>query len=220
MRLLILGGTGPSGILLLREALAANHTLVVYARSPHKLPPDLHSHPSITVITGQLTDVDNLTEAVKGVDAVLSFLGPPSRSLTSHPRSTPIAHAYTALIEAMKKHGVKRLIAMGTPSIVDASDKYNFKLRLIVNIVYWIAYGAYKDILALAEVIRKEGEDLDWTIVRVPLLTNGTGQGVIVGYIGDGKTGATLTRAGFATFVLQELDQGDWIHKSPIISSA
>lgn len=220
MRLLILGGTGPSGIKLIEEALAASHTVVVYARSPGKIPDAIATNPAVTVVEGQLTDAEKLTEAMQGVDAVLSALGPVVQMGPFYASDTPLAHAYSLVIDVMKKQGVRRLIALGTPSMKDENDHFNFIMSTLVSGVALLAHNAYNDIVAVGKVIRSEGAELEWTIVRVPLLTNYDNKEVVAGYVGDGKTGTTLARAGFAHFVVGELEKGEWCRKAPLISSA
>jgi putative NADH-flavin reductase len=226
MRVVILGGTGPTGILLIEEALAAKHTVVVYARSPQKLPPHLtaqqqqqQSDPQITIVKGELEDAEALDTALSGgVDAVLSALGP----TLGNPSGTPIARGYAAVIAAMRRAGVRRLIALGTASIKDAAhDKRSVVYGAMVVAVATGARTAYKDIVAVGEVIRA-CEDIDWTIVRVPVLKNEENRVVRAGYVGDGEAGAgyTLARRGFAVFVVQELEKGEWIKKAPLITSA
>lgn len=217
MRVVILGGTGPSGILLIEEALAAKHTIVVYARSPQKLPAHLSKHPDITIVKGELQDVAALATALAGAHAVLSALGP----TLGNPSGTPIAHGYAVVLEAMRRAGVKRLIALGTTSIKDAKDKFSFVYSGMIASVYAGAHSAYKDIVAVGETIR-ESEDIDWTIVRVPVLKNDNNREVRAGFVGDGGAGAayTLSRRGFAVFVVQELEKGEWIKRAPLITSA
>jgi putative NADH-flavin reductase len=220
MRVIILGGTGPSGILLIKESLAAKHTVVVYARSPQKLPERLREHPDVTIVKGELEDAQALDAAFAGggVDAVLSALGP----TFGNPSGTPIARGYAVVIEAMRRAGVKRLIALGTVSIKDdAHDAYSVVYATMVTGVWLGARSAYKDIVAVGEVIRAS-QDIDWTIVRVPVLKNDENRVVRAGYVGDGVAGAayTLSRRGFAVFVVQELEKGEWIKKAPLITSA
>jgi putative NADH-flavin reductase len=217
MRVVILGGTGPCGILLIEEALAAKHVIVVYARNPQKLPAHLNKHPDITIIKGELEVSKALDTALAGADAVLSALGPSF----GNPSGTPIARGYSAVLEAMRRQGVKRLIALGTPSIKDEQkDKFSTVYYMMVTAVAWGAHSAYKDIVAVGEVIRG-CEDIDWTIVRVPVLKNDRNREVRAGYIGDDGAGAgyTLARLGFAVFVLQELEKGEWVKQAPLISS-
>ena len=84
-----------------------------------------------------------------------------------------------------------------------------------------VTHNIYKDVVAIGETVRTEGADLDWTIVRVPLLNHKDEREVIAGYVGDGKTGVNLARVGFAAFVMKELhDSPQWVKKCPLISSA
>ncbi|KAI0259326.1 NAD-binding protein [Gloeopeniophorella convolvens] len=216
MRVVILGGTGPTGILLIEEALAAKHALVVYARSPQKLPAHLSKHPDIQIVKGELADADAgaLDAALAGAHAVLSALGPAFAS----PAGTPLARGYAAVLAAMRRAGVRRLIALGTPSNRDAHDRWHPVFAAMVLAVAVGARSAYKDIVAVGDAVR-ESEDVDWTLVRVPVLKNDKARGVRAGYIGDGKAGYTLTRVGFAVFVLDELERGEWVKQAPLVTS-
>jgi len=218
MRVLILGATGAAGVLLIQEALAASHTVVVYARSPDKLAEEIRHDPRVTVHKGELDDREALSSAIMGVDAVLSALGPSVSRGPMHPKGTPLARAYSLIIELMIGHRVRRLLALGTPSITDPSDKFSLRMSIIVNGVATLARTAYEDVVAIGETIRTQGNDLDWTIVRVPLLSGANDKNLVVGYVGDGKTGIWVTRAGFASFVVQELEKNEWVKKAPLIT--
>ncbi|KAF5373762.1 hypothetical protein D9758_000859 [Tetrapyrgos nigripes] len=221
MRLLILGATGPVGILLAREALTSleNCSLVLYIRSPDKVPEDIKSNPAVTIIEGQLTNLESLSGAMEGVDAVLSALGPSVRKGPFHPSGCPLAAAIENVIQIMHKKGIKRLIVLGTASITAPEDKPDIKFKALVTAVSLGAHNAYKDVVAIGENIKKES-DLDWTIVRVPLLTDKEKRDVVSGFIGDGKVGTTLARVGFGVFVIRgllKMNNSAWIRKAPVI---
>ncbi|KAI1797512.1 NAD(P)-binding protein [Ganoderma leucocontextum] len=220
MHILILGGTGPCGIQLIQQSLEMNHTVVIYARSPQKLPADISANPSVTLVEGELTNAEKLTSAMQGVHAVLSALGPAVKNGPFHPSNTPLAHAYALIIEAMKGQSVKRLIALGTPSMKDEHDKFSLIISGLVTSVATFAHNAYKDVVAIGETIRAaDPHELVWTIARVPILNGYEDRSVIAGYAGDGKVGTRLARPAFAAFVLGELEQNEWCHKAPLISS-
>ena len=220
MHLLILGGTGPCGIQVIQQALEANHTVVVYARSPQKLPAHISANPSVTVVEGQLTDKEKLSAAMSGVHAVLSALGPPTKIIPSLSSDTPLAHAYQLIIETMKQQNVKRLIALGTPSIKDEHDHFSLIMSTLVTGISVLARSAYKDIVAVGQMIRAaDPSELVWTIARVPFLDDREDRSVVAGYIGDGKVGFHLGRPAFAAFVLRELEENQWCLKAPVISS-
>jgi len=219
MRILILGSTGPTGILLVREALATfdESAIVLYVRTPEKLPEDLKQNPNCIIIQGQLDNDDALSKALEGVDVVLSALGP---AQFTHPPGTPLAHAYERIIRLMKVHKVNRLLALGTASIEDPSDHFNITYYSMVKSVSISMRNAYKDIRAIAAVI--QASELEhWTIVRVPILSNDTARETIVGYIGDGKTKhhVKLNRVGFAAFVVEEISKKQWDRKVPLLVS-
>lgn len=222
MRVLVLGGTGLVGIQLSRECLSVFHcSLILFVRSPEKIPEDLASNSAVIVIQGQLNDQDALSKAMEGVDVVLSALGPSVKKGPFHPSGTPLAHAFSSIIQLMHQHQIKRLIALGTASITDPADKFSLQYSVLVNGVAVFARNAYLDVVAIGETIRRDGADLDWTIVRVPLLNNHASKEVIAGYIGDGKTKSTsLSRAGFAAFVTAEIDKRAWVQKAPLICSS
>lgn len=48
-KILILGATGPTGILTVQAALERNHIVTIYARTPSKLPSTIFNHPNIKV---------------------------------------------------------------------------------------------------------------------------------------------------------------------------
>lgn len=217
MHVLILGATGPCGILFVKEALGASHTVVIFARSPEKLPEEIKNDTRVTIVKAELDDESALSTVMENVDAVLSALGP-KLSYGTYPSGDPLARAYSLIIKVMLAHSVKRLIALGTPSITDPHDKSSLKWTLIVGGIKTLEPRVYSDIVGIGNVIRTEGDALDWTIVRVPFLTNSSSRNVVAGYVGDGKTGTTLSRAGFAGFVLQELAKNEWVKEAPLIT--
>ena len=68
----------------------------------------------------------------------------------------------------------------------------------------------------VVEVVRES--DLDWTIVRVPMLTDGPKTGEIkVAWVGKGM-GMRISREDLAAFLLEQLDDDTYIHQAPAIS--
>lgn len=217
MHFLILGATGASGILITRKALELypDASIAIFARSPDKVPKDIAHNPSVSIIKGELSDLDALSTAIQGVKVVLSALGP----FQSHPPGNIIATFYSHLIDMMIEHGIKRFILLGTASISDPKDRFSLVFKLLIAGVRLGAYNAYQDIVAIGEVIRTKGDALDWTIVRVPILTNNESEEVVAGYVGDGITGYTLSRKAYAAFTVHEVENMEWIKDAPLISS-
>jgi len=240
MRFLVFGGSGPSGIALIRKALEVypDSTIYIYVRSPQKIPEDLSGNPSVVVIHGSLTELDKVEAALLGrtvdddkhpsheigssgspIDVVLSALGPTG---PLHSFNRPITKFYESLIDLMAKHSVKRLLVLCTPSHPDPNDRHSLVMFGIVSTVSTLAYPAYAEFRDVGEMVRKKGEEkgLEWTVVRVPILTDQDWEGVVAGYVGDGKTGSVLARKAFAAFCIGEIEKKEWVGKAPIISNA
>jgi uncharacterized protein YbjT (DUF2867 family) len=210
MKVAVFGATGHVGNLFVELALNAGHEIVAYVRNPKKM---RIQNPKISLVVGDLLNAEKIDEAIKGADAVVSVIGPLGRQDT-----LIFAPAYERIIDSMKKNGVKRLIALGTPSVPDAHDRFNFIFWALTFGVGLIIHHGYTDMKTLGQDIRESG--LDWTIVRVPLLTNRPKKGnVKVGYFGAGVDWPRLTRADFADFLVKQLTDRTHVGKAPAISN-
>ncbi|CAA7262112.1 unnamed protein product [Cyclocybe aegerita] len=218
MRLFILGATGPSGIELVRRAFQVHPdcTIVVYVRSPNKLPDDIQKNPSVTIVKGNLDELDKVDQALEGVDAVLSALGP----IPGQVGIKPIATFYGHLIDLLYKHNIKRFIPTSTASFPAPEDKRNWKFSLIVGMVHTFMKDMYNEVVEIGRVVTTKGADLDYTIVRVAVLTNADSDAVAAGYIGDPRIGLMLARKAYAAFCIDELEKRRWVKKVPAISNA
>lgn len=209
MRITVFGSTGHVGRLFVHEALAEGHTIVAYARSPQKL---ASFGGRITVVRGDLSDAEKICAAVQGADAVVSVLGPVGLQ-----RELIFTPAYRIIIAAMKTHGVKRLIALGTPTIRDEADRFNLIFEVLIFVVGLIINKGGEDIATVGALVRESG--LDYTLVRIPLMHNGTARGITIGAFGAGVWWPFITRADFVEFLLSELTNPTHIRKVIAISN-
>lgn len=219
MHILLLGATGAIGLHVADELLAASHTLVIYARSPQKLPESILSNSHAQIIKGELSDHITFESALDRVDTVISTLGPEGRK---HPKGTPLAKFYAYLLDRMKARGIKRIIALSTPSYQHPLDKSSLFLRFVIFIIWAFFGGSYDDVIAIANTISEAGkydQDLEWTVIRVPMLTNEKRRSYVAGYAGDGKTSNQLARLAYAVFIVDELEKKEWLGKLPVLSS-
>lgn len=211
MNITVFGGTGTTGLLVIDKALQRGHTVTAYARTPTKIQ---IQHKNLRIVKGELVKSDKIEEAVKGADAVISILGP-----TQHTKGLVIAEGIKNILEVMKKTGVRRLIAIATPSFKDRNDKFQFGFSFGAFMVKTLLRDSYDNIVLTGKYITES--NLDWTIVRIPMLSNKTATGNInVGYLGDGTISLfSLSRADLADFLLQQLNNPKYIHKAPAISN-
>jgi len=210
MKITVFGSTGPSGQLIVKQALSKGYDVVAYARDPSKI---MFEDKNLKIVKGNLNDITALENAISGADAVVSILGP-----STNVKTTELSDGTQNIINAMKKHNVRRLVAMGTASVNDDNDLSVFKFRLLVRIVRKVIPGAYREIRLMGKIIRESA--LDWTLVRLAMLTNGPAKGIKhVGYYGKDKINLMVTRADLATFFVDLVESRAYIQKAPAISN-
>ena len=210
MRITVFGATGGTGRRLVEQAIAEGNEVVAYVRNPSKL--DMENE-HLTVVQGELTDEELIEKAVKGVDAVISLLGPRGGS-----KSKPLTHGIQNIIAAMKKQGVRRLVITSTLSAKDPNDLPDFKTKSLVNLVKVTMHDAYEDIVSTAETVRNS--DLDWTIVRLTMLNNKPKSGKVrAGYVGRGDVGTWISRADVADFMLKQVQDTTYLRQAPAITN-
>lgn len=212
MKIALFGASGAAGRIVLDKALAAGHAVTAYVRDAGKLPV---SSSQLTVIVGQLDDAAAIDRAIAGQDAVISLLGPKGDST-----GLTVSRGTALIVAAMRRHGVRRLIATATPSARDPNDRFSLPFALAVTMIRTLARGAYDDIVATSEVVRTSG--LDWTLARLPMLADPKpGAAVHAGYVGDGKLRLfSLSRNTLADFLLAEATNPRWVGKAPALCDA
>jgi putative NADH-flavin reductase len=209
LKLAIFGATGRTGQHLVEQALAAAHEIVVLARTPAKL---ASIGARLTVIQGDVQDLAKVEQVVSGTDAVISLLGP-----TSNQASFEVSKGVQNILTAMSKHNVKRLIISAGAGVGDPNDAPKLFHSAINLLLKLLSANVYKDMKGVVEIVR--ASDRDWTIVRVPMLTDGPKTyNIKIGYVGKGM-GPRITRADMATFMLKQLADDTYLHKAPAISN-
>lgn len=211
MRLTVFGGSGRTGRILIDRALAAGHSVTAYVRSGVEPPP----RESLRVLVGELADAAAVSRAVEGADAVISTLGPDARV-----RGVPLGEGMDVIVAAMKEQGVRRLVAVSTPSHRDPRDGFALDVRLVVAAVRVFLHAAWLNEVDLSAAVAASG--LDWTLVRVPLLSNGPDAGAPrVGYPGEpGIRMWFLPRETLAAFLLAQATGPGLLRQAPMVCAA
>ncbi|CZT16121.1 uncharacterized protein RCC_01962 [Ramularia collo-cygni] len=219
MHILVLGATGPSGIAFVEEALKAGHELTIYARNPSKLPEDVQQNSHVQVIKGTFEDMDTATQALHtGATALVSFAGPGMPA-----KGTPVSEFYERLFSIIRNDNstsIRRCLILATPSFAVPEDGSSWKWWFVVRLVKTFLGDAYAEVTGIGRVVSAlPVDEIQWTIFRVPGLTNKGYLPVQAAMVGDGKDGMQLSRKSNAVWVLQELQEGKWIGKAPVLSN-
>jgi putative NADH-flavin reductase len=206
VKVLIIGATGATGKSLMREALAQGHKVTALARNPSAAASEDHR---LRVVEGNALDASSLEAAVAGQDAVLSALG----TRSARPR-TLFSESTHNLIGAMDKHGVRRLVCITGVGVGDSKGHVGFLYDRIIR--PFVVKNIYEDKERQEEAIKQS--DLDWVIVRPAQLTDEPAKGEYGVYLKGSYTVKTISRADVAAFMLAQLTDDTYVHKTPVIS--
>jgi putative NADH-flavin reductase len=216
MKLTIFAATGGIGGHLVDQALAAGHDVTAVVRTPSKLTRD------VPAIRADLSAPDPaaLESAIEGAHAVLSALGPRTRSAAG------ITQPGTrAIIEAMHATGVRRIVVVSAAPVgtVASAGRPNpprhdpgdgFLMRHVGSpLTRMILREHYADLARMEDLLRASG--LDWTAVRPPRLTNGPLTGRYrTAYGRNLRGGLVISRADVAHYMLRALTDPTAIGKT------
>ena len=206
MKLALLGGTGRTGRLLIDMALVDGHTLKVLARGPQQL----KSHANLEAVQGDARTPDAYAELLTGADVVLCALGP-----VKGDSSGVMTLAAQHLIQFMPQEGVRRLVTLTGAGVARPGDRPKLPDRIIRTLLRLTQPDVLADSVRHVELICASG--LDYTVVRVPMLTDGPAAALKVGMVGDIRP--RVSRASTARFMLDALEDRALIGQTPAISN-
>lgn len=208
MKIVVFGASRGVGLKVAEQALQAGHTVTAFVRTPSKF---TLQHPNLTVFQGDSMDAAAVENAIAGQDAVISALGP-----TRPPVPGMMETSAKNIVNAMTKHGVRRLVSTTGAGVRQPEDQPKLADHLIGFLLNLLAKSVVLDSAGNVQVI--QSSDLDWTVVRFPRLIDGDPTGKYhFGYVSKDSS-TQLRRADAAAAVLRELTEKKWIRKLPLVS--
>lgn len=212
MNIAIFGATGATGQILTASCLSAGHSVTVLARTPEKL----SQRDKVHVIQGSAFDPTAVHRTIEGAEVVFSALGAhsPIRNENVLPRAIPI------IVQAMQQAGVRRIIVLGSAgALPDSLDKQPAWKRWIVEKIVYKSLLKWPVAEQIAQYTALSASSLDWTMVMPPKLTNGSARGT---YRIDGEAlppnGSCISRADVAAFMMQQIDNPQWVRRGVYIT--
>ncbi len=177
MTTLVVGATGATGRLVVKELLDRGVSLRVIVRTPDRLPPALVDHAQLHMIHARVLDLSDaeMVQLVNGCDAVVSCLGHTLswRGIFGQPRRL-VSDATRRLCAAMSTSGSDKpvkFILMNTVanSNRDLDEPNYLAHRLVIGLVR-LLLPPQKDNEMAAEYLRAEigrgHKAIEWVAVR------------------------------------------------------
>ena len=207
MKLLVIGAGGKTGGEVVKQALAAGHEVTAFVRRA-----DEYDAANVRVVEGDATDEAAVEKAVVGQDAVIDTIG----GKTPYKETTLETSAASAIIKAMQKNGVRRLVV--TSMIGEGESKANSSLFVRLLLLTFLR-GADKDKAAMESAVK--ASDLDWVILRPAILNDDAATGNVEVFEAEsGEKAHKITRADLAAFMLEQLSGDEYLHKAVTIANS
>jgi putative NADH-flavin reductase len=206
MKIIIFGATGSMGRQVVNQALAQGHLVTAFVRDAAKLG---ISHHNLQIATGDVMDPVSVKNAIHGHDAVLVSIG-------AGRKGTVRSEGTRNVINAMESAGVRRLVCQSSLGVGDSRSNLNAFWKYIMFGL--LLRPAYKDHGRQEQHVRQS--NLDWTIVRPGAFIDGelTGQYRHGFSSKDKTTRLKISRNDVADFMLKQLFEHKYLHRSPGLS--
>lgn len=170
-RVLVVGASRGTGLAVVEALLERMCHVTAFARHASAM---TLRHERLAHFDGDATNPEDIDRAVAGHDAVIVTLGisenPLSVRWRNAAKSTSLevrSQGTRHVIEAMRRHGVRRLIVQTTYGITDSEDR----LGLMDRLFFWlILKPQIADTIVQEELVQRS--DLDWVIAKPVHLTD------------------------------------------------
>lgn len=203
-RIAIIGGTGKSGRYLVKNLLEKGFSIKLLLRHPEdfKL-----QHPSIEVVKGDARDQNAVNKLLKDCNTVISTLGQPKGEV-------PIFSDATKNIYAMEYYKIKRYIVTTGLNVNTPSDHKNERIKMATEWMYQNYPETTRDKQKEYELLTES--NLDWTLVRLPLI-NLTNESF------DAETslidckGESISASDLSDFLVTQIEDKTYYKESPFL---
>jgi uncharacterized protein YbjT (DUF2867 family) len=206
MKILVLGASQGTGALSVKSALAKGHSVTAFSRTPSKL--DL-THAGLTKVAGDFHDAASVSNAVAGHDAVIICASPTSFTAIKE-KPDYFSRGTKHCIDAMKEHGVKRLVVLTAHGVSESKAVASWFQRTFL--IDRLLKGFFLDHDVQERMTRESG--LDFVIARPTRLTNGKAKGKYVRTEELVSVPGSISRADVADFLVEACESPAWVGKA------
>ncbi len=203
MRILIVGGSHGTGALAVVRALERGHEVTALARTPQRLSVE---HPKLVKLAGDFHRPELVQSAVRGHDAVIVTASASGlKGFRDNPAYFSQGTGY--VIDAMRLHGVRRLVVLSALGTGDSRKLVNFFVdKLLVSFLLRVPFEDHE---RQERLVR--GSGLDWVIARPGRLTNGPSRRQYVKKTAVEPVPGSISRADLADFLVEAAEVNDWV---------
>lgn len=204
--IIVIGASKGTGALCVKDALARGHAVTAFARSPEKLGV---THPKLTLHKGDFFDPAAVSAAMPGHDAVIVTASAPKLSdFKTNP--TYFSAGTRNVIDAMKQHGVKRLVILSALGTGDSRALLpGLMQKLLVD---GLLKRAYVDHVLQEQLVRDSG--LEFVIARPGGLTDKPAKHRVVKTAKLERVPNSISRADLAEFLVESCASSEFVNQA------
>lgn len=216
-RVLVVGASGGTGRAVVERLLADGHRVTAFSRSASRL---RRQFAHVETINGDVTSASDVDRAVAGHDAVVVTVGiaeNPFRVRLFGPARTPIdvrSRGTRNVVEAMRRHGVRRLVVQSSYGVGESRDLLGLSDRLFFRLVL---APQIRDTEVQERVVRSS--TLDWVLVQPVHLTDATDGGEPFVSTTGQTGGMKVARSSVARVVARAAVEEDLVGETVAVSS-
>jgi putative NADH-flavin reductase len=206
-KIAVIGGTGKAGKYLVNRLIDQDFKIKVLVRNPNKFN---ITNPLIEKVIGDVRNYESVYSLIEGCGSVISTLG------QTRGENPIFSQATTNIVKAMNALNVKRYIVI-TGLTIDANhDKKSLKTKLLSKFMKLSFPAITADKQKEYDILT--GSNLDWTVIRLPLIKQTEALGNIKIRLTD-CPGKEISSTDLADFIINQLSDNRFIRKSPFISN-
>ncbi len=209
-KVVIFGGSRGVGLETVKLTLDAGHEVRAVARTASKV--EL-SHSGLERLDGSALNPADVAKALNGADVVIQALGVSAGPGMVRRGTDLFSRSTTLLLPAMAAAGVRRLICLTGYGAGDSRST----MGCLTGPAFTLLLGRVYDDKTVQEGMIRQS-DLDWTIARPGILTNGsrTGRYEVLVERRQWRHGL-ISRADVADFLVRQIDDDTLIGKTPVL---
>ncbi|HEY5824796.1 MAG TPA: NAD(P)H-binding protein [Cyclobacteriaceae bacterium] len=205
----VIGGTGKSGKYLVQQLINQGFHFKMLVRNPDHFQ---NTSSNVEVVNGNVNDLEAVRSLLTDCDAVISTLG------MGIPNSEPdiFSRSTKHVLQVMKEYKLTRYIVITGLNVDTPFDSKSVNTKAATD---WMKTNYPKSTAdKQLEYSLLNGSDIDWTLVRVPMIIQTEDTGKIFDSLED-CPGEKISATDLALFLIQQLTDKKYIQKAPFIAN-
>ena len=208
-KIAVIGGTGKSGKYLVAQLIKQGYSCKLLLRNPETFS---IKNPLLEIIKGNVLNLDDIRAVIDDCDAVISALG---MGTMSNPTSI-FSQSTTNIIQTMTEFNLQRYIVLTGLNVDTQFDKKSPKSKFATDWMYTNYPLTTADKQMEYELLK--ASNLDWTLVRLPLIEQTEEKYEVVVSLED-CLGDKISATDLADFLINQLSDNQYSKQSPFVGN-